>query len=476
MIYPKYLASIFLLVSFLFLNKVFSQESTIRYQVELNSNISSQDSLTFWQTANKFGAIPNSNTAQISAGLFRDFKDELEYGTVDYALGAQVTSSLADRNETIINQLYASARWGKVQLDAGVKHREVLFEGLSSSNGEITYSNNARSIPGYNIYLIDFVKLPFAKKWLSFKGNYSDYLLNDKRAVDNARLHHKSLHFKYKLSEKLELITGLNHYVQWGGTSSTFGKQPSSFKDYLRVITAQSGGSDSTIGDQINALGNTLGSYLVQLNYSGEKTNWNFYWSHPFEDRSGRELSNYPDALYGVFIDLKKPNGLISHISTEVTYTKHGSGNSPHYRDGNGVFVAASGRDNYFNNGIYESGWTYFGNTIGSPYFSTIGKNDSDVTQGIIEGDNRFTAFNIGIKGCIHKFNYMTKLSHVTYLGWFDNEYEVKPKQFSGILEIKLPEIQKFPIDIAFGTSFDTGTYSPINFGGFLKLSKRGVF
>ena len=470
--YAIYVAFLFLLL----VTKGYSQDSNLSYSLELNSNVSTQDSLTFWQTANRFGSIPNSNNAQISAGFFRNFKNELEYGTVDYELGIQATSSVADKNETIINQLYASVRWGKIQLDAGVKHRDIVFEGLSSSNGEITYSNNARSFPGYNIYLIDFVKLPFAQNWLSFKGNYSDYLLNDKRFVDNTRLHHKSLHFKSKLSDKLELITGLNHYVQWGGTSSTLGKQPSSFKDYLKVITGSSGGSDALLGEQINALGNTLGNYLLQLNYKGDKTNWNFYWSHPFEDRSGRELSNYPDALYGVFIDLKKPDGLISHISTEFTYTKHASGSSPHYVDEDGVFNAASGRDNYFNNGIYESGWTYFGNTIGSPYFSTVTVSENGITNGIIKDNQRFSAFNIGLKGSIHQFKYITRLSHVTYIGWFDNEYEIKPKQFSGILEVSLPKIDKLPIDITFGTSFDTGTYSPLNFGGFLKLSKRGVF
>jgi hypothetical protein len=70
----------------------------------------------------------------------------------------------------------------------------------------------------------------------------------------------------------------------------------------------------------------------------------------------------------------------------------------------------------------------------------------------------------------------MTKLSHVTYLGWFENEYEVKPNQFSGIFEINLPKIKKLPVDITFGTSFDIGTYRSVNFGGVLKISKKGVF
>ena len=91
----------------------------------------------------------------------------------------------------------------------------------------------------------------------------------------------------------------------------------------------------------------------MQLNYVGEKLNWNFYYSHLFEDRSGREFQNWRDGLYGFFIDFKKPKALISHLLTEFTYTKHASGDAPHYTDDQGIAHAASGMDNYFNNGVH---------------------------------------------------------------------------------------------------------------------------
>ena len=47
------------------------------------------------------------------------------------------------------------------------------------------------------------------------------------------------------------------------------------------------------------------------------------------------------------------------------------SGNSKHGTDELGNHINARGRDDYFNNGVYSSGWTYFGNTISSPYFTT---------------------------------------------------------------------------------------------------------
>jgi len=452
----------------------YSQEKELKYAVELNSAIATKNTLPFWLTANKFGAIPNSANTLVTTSIYSEGNKLSNKVTFSYK--AAFTGYSAKETSTIfINELYGSLNYKNWQFDVGVKHDTILWEGLSSSNGNISKSTNARSFPGYNLQLVNYTQLPFAKKWLSVKGNYGDFLLNDKRSVENTLIHTKSLFFKSILSQNLALITGLNHYAQWAGTSSLFGKQPSGFKNYLRVITGSSGGSDALRGDQVNVLGNQLGSYLLQLNYKSDKINWNFYWSHLFEDRSGREMMNYPDGLYGLFIDFKKPKATISHLLTEFTYTKHQSGSDPHYTDELG-YHAGSGLDNYFNNGVYQSGWTYFGNMIGSPYFTTNAKDSNGITPGIIVGDNRLMAFNIGIKGTIKNLQYKTLFSHTTYFGWFGDEYVNKPTQFSGLLEVSFSQLFKLPFRVTLGSAFDTGTYRSVNFGGSLKLSKRGIF
>ena len=451
-----------------------SQERDFLYSVQLNTGVAAGENLPFWMTANQFGVVPTENYSLLQAGVASNSNAAFNKLTLSYKALISA-STTATNNDILVNELYASLQYKKWQLDIGAKHQDIVWEGLSSSNGNIAMATNARSFPGYNLQLTDYVQLPFAKKWLSVKGNYGDYLLNDKRSVAHARLHTKSLFFKSHLNEKHELIVGMNHYAQWAGTSSVFGKQPSSFKDYLRVITGSSGGSDALEGDQINVIGNQLGSYLLQFNYTGKNANWNFYWSHPFEDRSGRELMNYPDGLYGVFVDFKKPKAIISHVLAEITYTKHASGDDPHITDETG-YHAGSGMDNYFNNGVYQSGWTYFGNMIGSPYFTTTATDENGITQGIITGDNRLLAFNVGFKGMIKKVSYKAMLSHTTYFGWFDDEYSDKPMQLSGLFEVNFADIVLLPFDITAGTAFDNGTYRPVNFGGFIKLTKKGTF
>lgn len=450
----------------------FTQEK-YQYSVELTSNFSSTTTLPFWMVANKHGAVPNYNNGMLVIEFLKDF-DENNQQNWQLGYGAQITGFVANENDMMVNQLYTSIRYKKLQLDLGVKHNPTLFEGLSSSNASITESGNARSLPGYNIQLTEYIQLPFAKKWLTFKGQYGDYLMNDPRFVDQARLHRKSLFFKAKLNERWNLTAGLNHYVQWGGTNPNGSKQPSSFSDYLRVISGREGGDAALNTDKLNALGNHLGSYLLQADYNGTTKNISFYYSHPFEDGSGRELQNWRDGIYGLFVDFKKPTALVSHLLTEFTYTKHMSGSSKHGIDENGNLIMARGMDNYFNNSVYKSGWSYFGNSIGSPYFTTRDIAVDGISKGF--KDNRFMAFNIGLKGQLKTIEYKAMLSHTTYFGWFDAEYNPKPTLFSGYLECKLPNIKKLPIDIILGSSFDTGTYRPVNFGGFISLRKRGLF
>jgi hypothetical protein len=330
-------------------------------------------------------------------------------------------------------------------------------------------------MPGINLQTNGFVKVGFWKNWFSVRANYAEYLMNDKRIVDGTNAHHKSLHFNFKTSAKFNFSVGLDDWAQWGGTSPTFGKQPDGFKDYIRMVLGASGGDNASGGDQINALGNHMGNYLIELNHTGENLNWNFYWSHPFEDRSGREMMNWPDALYGLSFDFKKTTSLVNYLVTEITYTKNVSGSSPHYIDENGVPVAASGRDQYFKNGVYASGWSYFGKTIGTPYIVTE-VDENGVPQGPNLSYNRFFAFNIGTKGFLQKVPYAFLLSYMRYYAWFDETFETTPRQFSGFAEFDISPLLKLPINVEVGTSFDLGNKLPNNLGGFLKISKNWDF
>ena len=453
------------LLFFISIYSLQSQTKDVNYTIHSSMGLSSDTTLPFWLAANQYGAVPDIDYGLLNTAIFKDY--DTPNTLFDLSYKASATGFIAQESKLLLNELYLGVRFKNIILDLGAKNDPVLWNNLSSSNGSIIKSINARAMPGITIKTNNFITLPFAISWLEVKANFAHYFMNDTRFVNNTNLHHKSLHFKTTLSPTFEIIAGLDHYAQWGGTSPQYGAQPTSFKDYVRIIFGAEGGANALETDQNNALGNHVGAYLLQFNYNKENIGLNFYYSHPFEDTSGREMSNWQDGLYGVFIDLKKQKALVTQLLTEFTYTKNMS-NIPR---------SDVGPDNYFNNGIYQSGWTYHGNTIGSPYFTPKPVDDNGITSGVIVGDNRFAAFNIGAAGFVKEISYKAMLSHTTYYGWFGQEYDPNPYQFSGILDLVIPQdIFKLPFDVAASFAFDAGTYRPQNFGAFLSITKTGSF
>ena len=442
-----------------------SQTKDVNYTIHSSAGHSSDTTLPFWLVANQHGSIPNSDYGLLNTAIFKDYDTPNTLFDISYK--ASATGFVAQENKFLLNELYLGVRFKNIVLNLGAKNDAVLWNNLSSSNGSIIKSINARALPGINIKTNNFITLPFATSWLEVKANFAHYFMNDTRFVDNTNLHHKSLYLKTTLSPTFEIIAGLDHYAQWGGSSPQYGAQPTSFKDYVRIIFGAEGGDNALETDQNNALGNHIGSYVLQFNYNKENIGLNFYYSHPFEDTSGREMTNWQDGLYGLFVDFKKNKSLVNSVLLEFTYTKNMS-NIPR---------SDVGPDNYFNNGIYNSGWTYHGNTIGSPYFTPKPIDDNGITSGVIVGDNRFAAINIGANGFLKSLPYKAMLSHTTYYGWFGQEYEPNPYQFSGILDLVIPQdVFKLPFDVSASFAFDAGTYRPQNFGAFLSIKKTGSF
>ncbi len=184
-----------------------AQNKPINYLLESTSALSSDKTMPFWLTSNTRGQVPNSNVFQVHTALFSDFSTVEDKFDISYK--AAFTAYAATTNELFVDELYLGLRYNKLQLHLGVKQGDLLWNGISSSNGNLAMSNNARSFPGYNFLLADFVYMPFLNNKLAVKASYGDFLLNDDRVVDNARLHAKSLVFKTVLPNRLDLITGL---------------------------------------------------------------------------------------------------------------------------------------------------------------------------------------------------------------------------------------------------------------------------
>lgn len=453
------------------------QKHTFTYEAELGGAPSSSH-LPFWLYSNQYGKINADAYLWGTVGVFTDFS-RTNPRTFDYAIGAEGTGSLGNQeNRIFLNQLYARIRWQKLVLDLGMTHPPLRYDGLSSTNGNMLYSTNARSLPGISLSTCDFIKLPWIGKWVAFEGKYAEYtMIDDRYAGNRTRLHNKMLGIRFTVVPQFSFEVGLEHYAQWGGETPQDGKLPSGFKDYLRVILIKEGGEDAP-DNEINKLGNHIGNHFIKATYNGKRWGAEFYYNHIFEDGSGEKLRNRPDGLYGIYVHRNHPPRWFKSFVYEFYYTKCQSG--PYHNDPlTGEIVG--GNDNYFNNGIYQSGWTYYGRVIGAPFFLPKEENEAGLTLGV--QNNRFVAHHIGICGVLPmeiQYRLLMSYSHnygLHHLHYINETGEFSPKsQFSLGAEFTLPENKVLPVNISLTLGLDQGEMHSDKFGALIKIFKTGIF
>jgi hypothetical protein len=197
----------------------------------------------------------------------------------------------------------------------------------------------------------------------------------------------------------LTAVIGIRHHAQWGGTSTNpgIGKQPQSIKNLVRIFLGASGGEDATLSDQINVLGNHYGSYDFRFGYINPAFDIHLYKQHYYEDRSGMEFDNYPDGLYGIQVDIPKFSPL-NQVVMELLYTRHQSG-TVHYIPN--TPIRGRGRDNYYNNGGYPTGVSYFNRAIGTPIVTSPEYNEN---RSFGFRNNLVRAFHAGFQGMLSKY------------------------------------------------------------------------
>src|SRR5690606_18438486 len=289
-----------------------------------------------------------------------------------------------------------------------------------------------------------------------FEGSLEEYLMDDERYVKNTRVHHKAVKLVFTRIRNWEFSFGLQHFVQWAGTSPDHGELLGSFNDYLKILTGKGiGGSaeDGVSEQEINGLGNHLGSYEINLKTSVRNYDIEFIYNHIFEAGSGSRFVNRPDGRYGIFISDIENKKWVDGLMYEFYYTKNQSKNS----------LSTDGTDNYFNNNLYRSGWTYESRILGVPLITL---NDSRFRV----GNSLFVAHHVGVSGTAFE-NMPYKL-----LATYRNNYGVKgahyPKPeriFSSYLDVRV--LQAF-MDLNVQVGGDISSASSPNLGVGLHLSK----
>ena len=458
---------------FLFSFTISKAQNPIKISVS-NTSLAATDSVQpFWFVANQHGKIEAKNSFLNISGLRlgQEYKESAK-SKLTYTWGADLLAAFGNTNYYQINRAFAGIALFGWELKGGTFYEETCYAGLSTSNGNIARSDNARPVPKIRFSTQGFKPLPFVQNWLSFKFEYDEGLLNDERYVEGAHLHHKSLHFKINPNPSWNIQFGLEHCVMWGGTSINpdIGDLPEGWNAYWHYIFALPGGNDFPDTDQKNISGNQLGTYQLKYERKLANLNLSFYASHPWEDNSGLNLHNWPDNLLGVHIDFNNKKGIVTDIVFEFSNTRQQSiKDSIYYRDENTGIWKMAEYDNYYNHGIYASGFTYQQQVMSSPLFYPV-IEDSGISMGI--RSNRFFSHHIGAKGKLSEHLYWKGLlTYIQHLGTYFKPYTSPQKQVSGLFDLKYlnPE---FPVELGIALGADISNSNGKNMGFQFSVSK----
>ncbi len=384
---------------------VLSQES-IQISGEFNSRAFMASSENpFWFYTNTNGSNSNDTSIGLSAFALADYYNKSGNNKL-FSVGAGFYARDGFTRKFERSELFVehTNKWFEVVL--GAKNVDEIKYGLSSINGNILFTGNTRAIPGI---LISNTKKINLSNWLAVKGSIGHYRLNDNRMTIRTNIHYKSLDLLWQFSPTMTLKTGLQHYVQWGGISQDGIEYPNNFNAFKEVFLGKSSSESDNPNETLNALGNHIGSYQATFTkFIDSNQEVEVYHQSIFEDRSGRELNNFPDGIWGMSYTNKNSKWLRS-ILYEYVQTVSQSGRPD---PTNTTFGQQSGGDNYFSNSIYRSGWTYEGVIIGLPFINPI---DSDSNP----KNNRVYVHHLGVYATHEFFDVKAKLSLVKNLGTY---------------------------------------------------------
>ena len=413
----------------------------------------SEEESPFWLHSNKRGRIDEKTNI---SGLVTGTGTYILRNESVLELGLGILYKDGYSEGVKLDEYYLNFENGWMRAYAGRQQKREFFKGLSATNENLLSSLNARPLPGISFEIPEAVSI-WKEAGLGFKFSWEEFFSDERdRYIQNIRVHHKSFNLVFSGIRNVELSAGVHHYVQWAGKSPEHGDLPSGFEDYLRVISGGSIiGGDGFIGEQeINGLGNHLGGYEASLKTSYSHFDIQVIYNTIFEDFSGIKLRNTPDGRYGIYFEDQEQNKLVEAFMYEYYFTRNQSKNYP----------TTDGKDNYFNNHLYRSGWTYERRIIGLPFILL----DEDRFR---IAHNNIVAHHIGIAGdAFYNHPYKFWASYRANYGAKGGTSKPVETIFSTFFDITV--WQRFlEVNVQFGADFNSEASENVGFG--IRVNKQ---
>ena len=406
------------------------------YKTGFSTYLTTGDQLPFWLHSNQYGEVPfEGNVLQVMASAHHEYDStysaDQKLNRMALGYGFRAVGNVGRLNDLRLTEGYLKGRAGPFEFYAGRRREIVGLVDSTLSSGSYIWSGNALPLPKVQLSIPNYTPI-LKNKLLSIKGTYAHGWFGSTDSVQNYYLHQKTFYARLGKPEwRMKFYAGFNHHVQWGGkpsvsfydtkTDQMIRSFPSDFATYINVVSGISLNKNLDAGEvkdgvpyneAFNRAGNHLGTIDIALDLKTHFGTFMFYRQSIYEDGSLFYLNNISDGLLGLTFKNELMGIAFEYLDTRSQGGKTGS---------DYVIPQLRGRDNYFNNSLYQDGYTYQEQTIGTPFLMPFRQFSAGLISSSINPNflflNRMQVFHYSILRHLESFTFQLNYSLMQTLG-----------------------------------------------------------
>ena len=424
-------------------------------RVSVQTAASTGKRLPFWFVANEFGRFARRSPAVMTSfGVDLIARPSRRF---DVAAGADLVARGADQSTLYAHELYVQGVAGPFTATAGRIERIQGLVDTSLTVGGTTLSHNATPIPALRIETPSYVEVPFTNGFLAGRGSFSHGWLESTRFVDRPYLHSKQFYLRvFPERWSVQLHGGIVHNVVWGGTHPDLGNLADGFGTFLDVIFVQEIEQGETLPGEgeDSGIGNSTAAYDLAI--TAQRNDWRgrIYRQFYIDTAAGSRFRNLWDGLWGVSLAREEKGHWVDRVLFEhLRFVRQNAVWGAEGRRGR------VGREVYYNNFTYLSGWTYHGQVLGTPLARTLAdapRLDAS-PNGFPVVNNIIVANHLGVQG--HIAADWTYTALLTYSRNHGMLFTPQPRldQLSVLLEATGRVLPTYDLAATVGVAVDTG-------------------
>lgn len=404
------------------------------YSLENQTTISGAGKLPFWFRSGQYGSIPLSG---ISTGLIGNIYkgyDSTNNNAVDWAVGLQVRANAGNTTNFSIIEGYAKVRASIFELSLGRTKDVVGLVDTSLSSGSFAVSGNSLGIPKISLAIPEYFTLPIFDKLFAIKGNYafgyfgSVGLQQQHAKVLRSNQYYQQTTFYARLGKpewRLKLMSGINHNVMFGNERQIFGSEYtlSSLQTLIYSAIGKTYHHPDPFFDEYlgGKVGNHIGSVDFGLQYDFDRFRVEAYHQVIYDVGAIGHLANLNDGITGVsIINTYQENDRFNwkRILFELVHTKDQAGAL--------TSKSPSGDEDYYNDGEFLDGWSYYYANIGNPLLTSQAYTRDGLPVNPVDYfiNNRVIGFHTAAQASLDDMLFTLKLTLTRNYGTYGTSFE----------------------------------------------------